>query len=263
MKQRPAVAAPPHPGVRDRLVGPRQHAAGQAAEALVQRHVDGVEQCRDRLVGALVVRRGLPDPGPVQMGGRPVGVGPFGLGHERVPVRQPAADLALGQLQQQRADRRVQRLEVGELDQPVAVADQLRAEAVQVGVTGVLVHLEVTRRVKGHGVDAAPRAVDPQRDLLGHRPAGHERRRLHSQQRREPALEALDDLALAVGVRPGPGRERVGRRAQQLRGGRRPARGQPALTAPHDLAPVVVGHPPILDDRSHGDGCGGWGTVFM
>lgn len=96
----------------------------------------------------------------------------------------------------------MQTLQVGELDQPVAIADQLGPEAVQVRVPGVLVELQVARRVKRHRAHPAPVTVDPERDLLSHRSTRHQHRGLLPEQLGQPSFEGLDHGALAVTVRP-------------------------------------------------------------
>ena len=171
---------------------------------------------------------------------------PLDLGEQVIPFRKPAADLALRQLDQQRPDRRAQRLEILERDQPVTVADQLRFEAVQVGVTGVLVELEVAGRVKRDRACRAPIAVNPQRDLLRHRPARQQHRSRGREQRGDPALESLDVLAFAVVVRPDIVRERRCGRVQQRRSRTRAALTEPPLALPHDRAPIALCHGPSL-----------------
>jgi hypothetical protein len=61
--------------------------------------------------------------------------GPLDLRHEIPPFRQPPSDLSLGELYQQRSDRHPQRLEILELDQPVAITGELRFETVEVRVS--------------------------------------------------------------------------------------------------------------------------------
>ena len=77
------------------------------------------------------------------------------LGHEVGPFGKATTDLALRKLQQQGADRRMEPLQVGELDQPVAISDQLGLQAVQVSIGGVLMQLEVAGRVKRDRSSAA------------------------------------------------------------------------------------------------------------
>lgn len=235
LRQCPAVAPAPDPRLIDHLGRPGQHAAADAPETLVERHVDGVKQ-RCQLGGrALVVRGGLPDPGAVEMQRDAPRSRPLNLRLQLLERRQPPAELALGQLQQQRAERPVQRLQVLERDQPVAITDELGAQAVQLLVATVLVQLEVAGGMKRDGVGPARVAVDPQRDLLGHRPAREHGRRLEAEQLRKPRLERLDELAVAVAVGPVVGAERGRRRAQLIGHRLRRRRAQPALTAAADL----------------------------
>ena len=92
-------------------------------------------------------------------------------------------------------------------------------QAVEQLVALLLVHLEVAGRMERDGADASAVAPDPQRDLLRHRPARHEHRRLLAEQLGDLLFEALDALAGAVHVRPlvlagrlGERREAVARR---------------------------------------------------
>jgi hypothetical protein len=105
------------------------------------------------------------------MHGDPALPRPLDLGDEVVPLRKEPARLALRELEQERRDRLVDRLEVLQADQPVRVADDPRAEAVQVRVRALLVELEMACRVERDGADSTPVAPDPERDRLGHRAA--------------------------------------------------------------------------------------------
>ena len=84
----------------------------------------------------------------------------------------------------------------------------------------------------GERIQAAPVAPDTQRDLLCHRAAGHEDRRIFAEFRREAGLEALDEIArtVAVGFVRGIGvlrqlRECTLRRNRQMMGQRARAGG--------------------------------------
>ncbi len=92
------------------------------------------------------------------------------------------------------------RLQFLEGQQPVRVADEHAVEAVQALVAVLLRAVEVVARVHRHVGDAAPDAPDAQGDLLRHRAARHEDRRLLAEQRGDLRLEAGDEFALAVGV---------------------------------------------------------------
>ena len=104
----------PSPNARfgDELLGTRDYAAAEAAEPLVERDVYGVEQRCDLRVRTLVIRGRLPDPGTIEMRRGASSVCPVDLADEVVPLRKPATDLSLWQLDQQRADGRVERLQV-------------------------------------------------------------------------------------------------------------------------------------------------------
>jgi hypothetical protein len=116
----------------------------------------------------------------------------------------------------------VHRLEIRQCDQPIAVADQLAPQPVQVLIAGALVQLQMAGRVKRDRVDAAGLAVDPHCGLLSHRPARKDSRRLHAEQLGHPLLEPRHQLAVAVVVGPVVSRQRVGRRPQAVaRGDRR------------------------------------------
>lgn len=114
--------------------GPASSASREPGEVLVERHVDGVEERADLRVGALVERRDLPQAGAVEMDRGAALADRRDLRAQIAPVRQLPADLALGKLNQDRLERRVQRLQVRARDQRVAVADERRLEVVQVRV---------------------------------------------------------------------------------------------------------------------------------
>ena len=97
-----------------------------------------------------------------------------------------------------------------------ALADQAAVQPVQPLVALLLVDLQVAGGMEGDGRAALAIAPDAQRDLLRHRPAGHEDRRLVAQDLGDPLLQAADPLALAVGVPPLVGAGRLGDRGQLL-----------------------------------------------
>ena len=99
------------------------------------------------------------------------------------------------------------------------VADQLPVQAVEQLVALLLVQLEVAGRMERDRADPAAVAPDPQRDLLRHRPARHEHRRLLAEQLGDLLLEALDPLARAVRIRPLALVRRVGERRQGVASG--------------------------------------------
>ena len=148
------------------------------------------------------------------MHGDPALPRPLDLGDEVVPLREEPARLALRELEQERGDRLVDRLEVLEPDQPVRVADDPRAEAVQVLVRALLVELEMACRVERDGADSAPVAPDPERDRLGHRAARQEDGGLLAEELRDPLLDALGALAAAVVIRPLLGARRLRQRRE-------------------------------------------------
>jgi len=61
-------------------------------------------------------------------------------------------------------------------------------------------NVEVRKGVVGERRHAAPVAPNAQRDLLGHRSAGHEDRRFFAELGGEAPLETFDDFASAVDV---------------------------------------------------------------
>jgi hypothetical protein len=60
--------------------------------------------------------------------------------------------------------------------------------------------LEMARRMERYRRDALTLGPDTQGDLLGHCPAGQKDRGLFAQQRRDVALEVVDEATLAVAV---------------------------------------------------------------
>jgi hypothetical protein len=102
-----------------------------------------------------------------------------------------------------------------------AVADQLGAQPVQVLVARVLVQFQMAGRMKRDRVGTARLAMDPQRDLLGHRPAREHGRGLEPQEPRHPFLEGRHQLAVPVLVGPVIRRQRVRRGPQAIGRGQR------------------------------------------
>ena len=197
-----------------RSASPASAAPAIAPESLVERDVDAVEEARDLRVRSLVVRHRLPEACAVEMHGDPALPRPLDLGDEVVPLREEPARLALRELEQERRDRLVDRLEVLEPDQPVRVADDPRAEAVQVLVRALLVELEMACRVERDGADSAPVAPDPERDRLGHGAARQEDGGLLAEELRDPLLDALGALAAAVVICPLLGARRLRQRRE-------------------------------------------------
>jgi hypothetical protein len=72
---------------------------------------------------------------------------------------------------------------------------------VEVRVTALFVHIEVTLRMKRDPLVRAPIAVNPQCDLLSHRPGRHPNRCLFAEQGRDASLQPFRECALAVPVR--------------------------------------------------------------
>jgi hypothetical protein len=86
-----------------------------------------------------------------------------------------------------------------------------------VRVAGVLVQLEMTRRVERDRTTPTPIAVDSQGDLLRHRSAWQQGSSLLAHELGDAALERLDELALSVGVWPNVAGKRCRRRRQHDR----------------------------------------------
>ncbi len=91
-------------------------------------------------------------------------------------------------------------LEVLGRRQPLARSEQVRAQPVQVRVTPLLVHIEVTLRVERNLPVPAPLTVDPERDLLSHRPRRHPHCRLFAEQLGDASLEPFRERALTIEV---------------------------------------------------------------
>ena len=125
-------------------------------------------------------------------------------------IDRPAADPG------ERRDRLVDRLEVLQADQPVRVADDPRAEAVQVRVRALLVELEVACRVERDGADSAPVAPDPERDRLGHGAARQQQGSGRAEQVAHLLLDLGDQPAGAVAVGVTSARGFLGERGQRL-----------------------------------------------
>lgn len=236
------MPASPDTRLGDKVRGSRKYAARQPAQSLVERDIDRVKGRGELRVAAPIEGRRLPDPGAVQMNRRAAVAGPPELCDKIVPSRQLTADLALGQLDQQRPDPCLHTLQIGEGEQPVAPAHQLGLETVEVCIGCVLVQFEVAGRVKRDRVQPTPVTVDSQRDLLSHRPARHQHSRGLFQDAGDADLKGLDELARSVVVRPFIRTERVGRRPQKVRCRCARPGPEPPLASPHDLAPVAFYH---------------------
>ena len=115
-----AVASTPYVQFGDYVPVTRDAAARDAAQSFVEGDVDGVEETGDIgnvLLGrSLVIRRGLPEPGPVEVHRRAALAGPLYLTDEFVPRWQVSADVALRKLQQKRGDWLFNLLESVEID---------------------------------------------------------------------------------------------------------------------------------------------------
>jgi hypothetical protein len=168
------VASAPYPRLLDEIIRPGKDASRQAEQAFVQRDIDGVEKPGDLGMRTFVVRGGFPDARAVQVECRTTVSRPVHLSNQIVPLWQLAADLALRQLKQNCTNRHRQRLQVVELDQSVSITNQLGLEPMQMGVASMLVELNVACGVKCDRASPPTIAVQAQRDLLRHRPAGKE-----------------------------------------------------------------------------------------
>src|SRR4051794_18570950 len=101
----------------DDLLVAQQHPARRSAETLVERHVDRVEERRDLRQGPIVEGPALPQSRAIEVSCDTMRTRPLDLGDEVLPGREPATDLALRQLEQERRDRLLDRLQVRERDQ--------------------------------------------------------------------------------------------------------------------------------------------------
>ena len=227
----------------DDVVLAQEHAAGRRAEALVERDVDRVEQRGDLGERPPVERLRLPEPRAIEVDRGAAVAGVPDLRDEVVPRGQPAADLALRQLDDERRQRLLDRLEVVERDQLAGVTDGPPDEAVQPLVGLVLVELEVAGRVERDDLAAAPVGVDPERDLLGHGPARHEHGGGLAEQLADLPFQHGDGAALAVHVR------------LQLVLGQHGELGEQVLDAPNAVAlepavaPCAEGPPLLVGER--------------
>ena len=208
----PAVAVAPLPGPLDQVVLTHQAGTGDGPEALVERHVDAVEQRGDLGVWPVVAGGGLPQPRPVHVHGHAAFAGPRGLRLQCLPRRQPTADLPLRQLQQQRPRRFGDGLEVRQREQRHRGTDRPQRQPVQALRPFVLVQQQVGGRVHQRCRAADVLGVDAQGDLLGHRARRHEHRRRFSEQLGDLGLQLGDDPAAAVPVGP----DLVGQLGQQV-----------------------------------------------
>ena len=148
LEQRAAVPVPPLARLRDQLLVAREQAAADAAEALVEREVDAVEQRRrprpraGRRTAATPSRRA-----PSRWVAVPCERASAVCATQVVPRRQPAADLALRQLDQQRRGVLRHLLEVGERDELPRRRRPAGRQAVQPLDRLVLAQREVAGRV--------------------------------------------------------------------------------------------------------------------
>ena len=122
--QRAAHPPPPLPHLADDLGRTGDAAAGQRADALVEGHVDGVEQGGYVTGRPPVAGSRLPQPRPVQVRRRASLVRPRDLGPQVIEDRLLAADIALWQLDQQRRRGLADRAEVRQRQQPVQIPDR-------------------------------------------------------------------------------------------------------------------------------------------
>jgi hypothetical protein len=115
------------------------------------------------------------------------------------------------------------------------------SEAVEPLISLVLVQLQLGRRVAGKRWDGPPVGMDAQRDLLRHRPAGHEDRGRLAEDGPQLVLQGLDRATRAVPVDPQVRRD-LGKEA---RGRPVPVRVQRTRTRPPvslEIVLVVLGH---------------------
>jgi hypothetical protein len=125
------------------------------------------------------------------------------LGAERrqlFPRRQLPADFPSRQLEHHRPERLAGGLEVLGRRQPLARSEQVRVQPMQVRVTPLLVHIEVTLGVECDSPIPAPLTVNPQRDLLRHGSRRHPHCRLLAEQLGDASLEPFRQRALTIEV---------------------------------------------------------------
>ena len=154
-------------------------------------------------------------------GGVPA-AGPAGLGLQVVPVGLLAAQVTLGQLDEQGGGRLGDPGQVVDGQQPVRMADPAAGQAVQPGEGLSLMLVQVAHGMEDDGPALPPVGVHPQHRLLRHRAAGQEHGRGLVQQTGDLGLELGHHAAVAI-----PVGSRVGGDAGQHRGrGHGPVAGQ-------------------------------------
>ena len=122
-----AVADAPDARLGDHVLGAGEDAAAERAEILVERHVDRVEERRDLAQRPAVERPALPEPRAVEVQRDAVRARPGRLRAQVAPRGKLPAEIALRQLEQQRAERLAHALEILERDETVAMCRSRRA----------------------------------------------------------------------------------------------------------------------------------------
>ncbi len=154
-------------------------------------------------------------------GGTPA-AGPVDLSLQVVPFRLLAAQVALGQLDEQGGGRLADPGQILDVQQPVRVAGPAAGQAVQPLEGLSLVLVQVAHGMEDDGPALPPVGVNPQHRLLRHRAAGQEHGRGLAKQSGDLGLELGHHAAVAVPVGDRPGRDA----GQHRGGGHRPVAGQ-------------------------------------
>jgi hypothetical protein len=168
-----------------------------------------------------VAGRGLPEPCTVEVRRGTVLPRPRDLRLEVLPRRLLPAEVALGQLDQQRGGRLGDGSEVVGAEQAVRLADGAADQPLEALERAPLVLLEVAHRVVEHRAPPPPLGVHPQDDLLGHHPAREEHGGLGAEHVRDHGLELGDHATVAVPVDDGlrrDRRERIGGEGRTVAG---------------------------------------------
>lgn len=236
-EQRPAEPVPPLPDLRHDVRRAGDAAAGERPEALVERHVDGVEQRCHLGRRPAVPGRGLPQPGAVEMHRRTAVPRRRHLRDQLLPRWLFTAEVALRQLEDHGGDRLRHVGDVRHADQSVRVTDGPAGQPVQPLVATPFVPVKVAGRVEEHRTTAAPVGVHPQRRRLRHGAAGQEDGGRGAEHRGGLLLELGDDAADAVPVDGGVG----GDAREQPRRRLRTVPGQPAGAAGAELVQGRLG----------------------
>ena len=198
-----ARAPDPHARGRDRRRIAGERAARDAAQAFVERHVDGVRDRRDLRDRSAETWCGLPQSRAVDVEGGARVTRVRGDGAELVPRGYAIARAPQRELDDDGSERFVDGGELRERKRFDQRADARDAQTVQRADRIVLVFDDVRPRVRRDDRATAAVGMHAQRRQLRGFAAGAEDRRFFAEQRGDLALEIFDDRARAVRVERG------------------------------------------------------------